>query len=154
MADPYADTEVTLGGYAGLIGGLLLTAIAMGAGFTWALEGQLLPVYLAAAACWVGYVIAHYSVTGTGIDPPGIGAPDIDEIQAPEGTHRNWIGALVPDGRRAQAGFLIGFGMTIVGISGLATFLALENQLLATVGAALYLIGYAIAHQYEAGIPL
>lgn len=142
------------GPYLGLVGGLALTAIAMGNGFIWAMEGRVLPVYLAATGAWGGYLVAHWAVTGILVDPPGAGAPKAAQRADENSSGLARLRAALPAGRRTAIGFLLGNALLVIGIAVLAVFVSAGNRPLATVGAGLFLAGYAIAHQFEAGIPL
>lgn len=143
-------------GYAGLVAGLGLAAVSMAAGYVWALEGHVLRVYLAGTASWIGYLLAHYAVTGVPVDPIGEGAPSVTDPTADKG-EKVAVGDLrsaLPADARTAAGFLLGVIIIVVGVAMLAVFVAERNVPLAAVGAGLFLFGYAIAHQIEAGVPL
>lgn len=155
---PHLGEEYAPGtlGYAGFFAGLTLSAVSMAAGYIWALEGLVWQVYVAGTASWAGYLLAHYAVTGVVIDPIGEGAPEATDPTAgdPETFSVNDVGEALPTDRHTVAGFLLGIGLLVAGVGLLAVFVAETHLVGATLGAALLLGGYAIAHQFEAGVPL
>jgi len=166
------------GGYAGLVGGLGLTAAAMASGFIWASRGEVPLVYVAGFLSWTGYLIAHYAVTGVFVDDmsasesaaDGDGdaeseTPDADgdaEPEAPDAGDSdggvNSVGAqlrhLAPEDPVDAVGFVAGIVILVAGIALLAWFVRQENFVLGNLGSGMFLAGYAISHYFDSGKPL
>lgn len=144
------------GGRLVLLGGLTLTAVSFSSGLIWAVRGQILLVYLAGFATWLGYIVAHYGETGVFVDDisgPGHGhasgpEPDPTTRWSIAGALASLRGLLPADDRRAL-GFLAGTVILVVGIAILAWFVRQEDFLLAPTGSGLFLVGYAIAHYFD-----
>ena len=121
---------------AGFVVGLGTTAVALSSGFIWAYQGRPILPFLAAFFAWIGYLLAHASVTGEIIDPP--------DVAADAG-----FDSLVPAERWRQVTLVLGLGTLVSGIVVGAVFVREENLLMTTVGGVLFLTGYVLAHYAE-----
>ena len=168
MSTPTASPETVstrIGRFAGLVGGLGLTAAAMASGFIWASRGEVPLVYVAGFLSWTGYLIAHYAVTGVFVDDMSADGPDEDgDAESPEGDAESpdsgvsSVGAqlrhLAPEDPVDALGFVAGIVILVAGIALLAWFVRQENFLLGNIGSGMFLAGYAISHYFDSGKPL
>lgn len=139
-----------------LLGGLTLTAVSFSSGLIWAVRGQVLLVYLAGVATWLGYIVAHYGETGVFVDDisgPGHGHDSGPDLEPTAGwSLAGALGALrglLPADDRRALGFLAGNAILVVGIAILAWYVRQEDFLLAPTGSGLFLMGYTIAHYFD-----
>lgn len=160
-----------LGSYFGLVGGLGVTAMAMSAGFIWASQGNVTPVYIAGFLSWTGYLIAHFSVTGDFVDEMNDEIPDqennngqlhadIDDAETSDGESnsisdaRAQLRTIVPGDTVDAIGFITGIIILVTGIATLAWFVRQEDFLLGNLGSGMFLLGYVISHYFDSGKPL
>ncbi len=160
----HVDREIDRLELLGFIAGLAVVAVSMSSGFIWAYQGQLIPVYIAGAASWTGYIAAHYAVTGVFVDgdfkdelkienepeKESEGNGDIRYISAITSQLRD----ATPNERHDLIGFIFGITVLITGIALLAYYVSIQNHGAATIGSSLFLAGYVIAHYYEIGVLL
>ena len=168
MSAPTTSPETVstrIGRFAGLVGGLGLTAAAMASGFIWASRGEVPLVYVAGFLSWTGYLVAHYAVTGVFVDDMSAAAPDDDgDAASPDGdagnseSEVNSVGAqlrhLAPEDPVDALGFVAGIVILVAGIALLAWFVRQENFVLGNIGSGMFLAGYAISHYFDSGKPL
>lgn len=121
--------------HAGFLLGMLATSVGLSSGFIWASQGRTLRVVVAAATAWVGYLGAHYAVTGRLLDSAsrsgeGIGGREALDLEA------TWqYGAVV-----------LGVSVLVSGMVVGAVYINRGDHLLTNVGGILFLGGYVIAH--------
>jgi len=121
--------------HAGFLLGLTATSLGLSSGFIWASEGRVALVVLAAAAAWVGYLGAHYAVTGRLLDSPSRSTDGIGGREALDFDERWQYVAVVAGVSVLIAGMVIG-----------AVYINRGDHLLTNVGGVLFLGGYVIAH--------
>lgn len=121
--------------HAGFLLGMTATSIGLSSGFIWASKGKVLPVVVAAAVAWLGYLGAHYAVTGRLLDSAsqstdGFGGREALDLDEP------WQYVAV----------LVGVSVLISGMVIGAVYINRGDHLLTNVGGVLFLGGYVIAH--------
>lgn len=154
-------TSRITGGRLVLLGGLTLTAVSFSSGLIWASRGQVLLVYLAGFATWLGYIVAHYGETGVFVDDirgsahmheganhSDLGSTAGRSLGATDRPLGHLRGLLPADDRRAL-GFLAGNAILVIGIAILAWYVRQENFMFAPLGSGLFLLGYTIAHYFD-----
>lgn len=128
--------------------GLWITAASMSSGFIWASQAKVAHVYVAGFFAWTGYIVAHYAAVGVFVDDVSVDGDDADEAVADR------LRRVLAEEPRRTAGFLSGIAVLVGGIAILAWFVRQEHHLLGNLGSGLFLAGYVIAHQFDAGVPL
>ncbi|MFB6241768.1 MAG: hypothetical protein ABEJ36_03110 [Candidatus Nanosalina sp.] len=115
----------------GLVSGFSLSSIALIRGYYFLLAGEYVSAYLGAFLGWVGYLVAHYTVTGTLIDDR-LGEKDLGNGE------RIWV-------------LGVGSALFIGGISSVIAFLNAQNVVASYLGLMAVFAGYTVIHYESTG---